>query len=160
MEYLQQIKEGGFVFDFLPLAYPESLSPALLAYVGDAVFEVYVRSVLAVQWKGNMDAVHKLAVCSVKAEAQAEMLRHIEASLTDKELDIVRRGRNCKCGHVPKNAAVMDYRYSTGFECLIGSLYLGGKQGRLDEILKKLEKNILNGGEDNESGSDKLDSRS
>jgi len=133
------------VFDFLPLAHPAGLSTALLAYVGDAVFEVYVRSVLAVQLGGHMDAIHNLAVESVKAEAQARMFRYLEDSLTEEELDIVRRGRNSKCGHVPKNAAVVDYRYSTGFESLIGFLYLGGKEDRLNEILKKLESHILRG---------------
>lgn len=144
------------MFEFLPLQHPAGLSPALLAYVGDAVFEVYVRSVLAVEWAGSMDAMHNHAVSSVKAEAQAKMLRHIEDMLTEQEKDIIRRGRNCKSGHVPKHAAVIDYRYSTGFESLIGFLYLGGNEGRLNEILSSLKGLILNGGEDgnNESGSD------
>ncbi|MGI6553842.1 MAG: Mini-ribonuclease 3 [Bacillota bacterium] len=146
------------MFDFLPLAQPAGLSPALLAYVGDAVFEVYVRSVLAAKWAGNMDEIHHQAVLSVKAEAQARMLKYIENTLTDEERDIVRRGRNSKAGHIPKNAAMMDYRYSTAFESLIGFLYLGGQVERLSEILGKLEGHILNGGEDtNESGLDKLD---
>lgn len=146
------------MFDFLPLSHPAGLSPALLAYVGDAVFEVYVRSVLAVKLGGHMDTIHKLAVESVKAEAQAKMFRFLEEFLTETERDIVRRGRNSKCGHVPKNAAVMDYRYSTGFESLIGYLYLGGQEDRLSKILKKLETHILTGGEEtNESRPDKLD---
>lgn len=146
------------MFDFLPLPNPAGISPALLAYVGDAVFEVYVRSVLVVQMGGHMDTLHKLTVESVKAEAQAKMFRYLEEFLTEDERDIVRRGRNSKCGHVPKNAAVVDYRYSTGFESLIGYLYLDGQKERLNEILKKLEKHILTGGEKtNESRSDKLD---
>lgn len=146
------------MFEFLPLEQPAGLSPALLAYVGDAVFEVYVRSVLAVKWAGNMDEIHNQAVLSVKAEAQARMLKYIEDLLTDEEKDIVRRGRNSKAGHIPKNAAMMDYRYSTAFESLIGFLYLGGYHRRLNEILSKLEGHILNGGEDtNESRLNKLD---
>lgn len=148
------------MFDFLPLSQPASLSPALLAYVGDAVFEVYVRSVLAIHWEGNMDTIHHRAVSSVKAEAQARMLRHLEEDLDEKERDVVRRGRNCKCGHVPKNAEMINYRYSTAFECLIGFLYLGGQEKRLNEILERLKGHILNGGEDtNESGINKLDPR-
>jgi ribonuclease-3 family protein len=150
--------EGDFMFDFLPLAQPAGISPALLAYVGDAVFELYVRCLLAAKAGGHMDAIHHRAVESVKADAQAKMLRALEDFLTEEELDIVRRGRNSKCGHVPKNASVIDYRYSTGFECLIGFLYLEGNTLRLEEIFRHLEHYILNGGEDtDESGSDSLD---
>lgn len=144
------------MFEFLPMQQPAGLSPALLAYVGDAVFELYVRSVLAAEWAGNMDAIHNHAVNCVKAEAQAKMLRHIEDMLSEEERDIIRRGRNSKSGHVPKHAAVMDYRYSTAFESLIGFLYLEGNELRLNEILSSLKGHILNGGEDdnNEGGSD------
>jgi len=131
------------VFPFLPLEQPAGLSPALLAYVGDAVFELYVRSLLAAEWAGTMDAMHNRAVSCVKAEAQSVMLRHIEGSLTEEELNIVRRGRNSKAGHVPKHAAVMEYRYSTAFEGLIGYLYLGGNTTRLNEILSELKGHIL-----------------
>lgn len=143
------------MFSFLPLEQPAGLSPALLAYVGDAVFEVYVRSVLAAEWAGKMDAMHNQAVSSVKAQAQARMLKVIEDMLDEQERDIVRRGRNSKAGHVPKNAAMMDYRYSTGFESLIGYLYLGGNENRLNQILEQLKGHILNGRENNnESGLD------
>ncbi len=144
------------MFEFLPLQQPAGLSPALLAYVGDAVFEVYVRTLLAAECAGSMDAIHNRAVNCVKAEAQARMLRHIEDMLNEQERDMIRRGRNSKAGHVPKHAAVMDYRYSTGFESLIGFLYLGGEEQRLNEILSSLKGCILNGEEDgnHESGSD------
>lgn len=146
------------MFDFLPLPHPVSISPALLAYIGDAVFELYVRGLLVAKSGGNIDGIHHQAVESVKAEAQAKMLRSLDDFLTEAELDVVRRGRNSKCGHVPKNASVIDYRYSTGFECLIGYLYLGGNTGRLDEIFRQLEDEVLHGGEDtDESGSNSLD---
>ncbi len=146
------------VFDFLPLSQTASTSLALLAYVGDAVFELYVRSLLVAKAPGNVEEIHLRAVESVKAEAQAKMLRALEDFLTEAELDVVRRGRNSKCGHVPKNASVIDYRHSTGFECLIGYLYLAGHTGRLDEIFGQLENYVLHGGEDtDESGSNSLD---
>ena len=83
---------------------------------------------------------HKLHIESikyVKASAQAEILKSIEEELTEREKEIVRRGRNTKNHHLPKNAEINDYMYSTAFEGLIGYLYLTKQEDRLKEILKK-----------------------
>ncbi|MGE5577280.1 MAG: Mini-ribonuclease 3 [Syntrophothermus sp.] len=115
---------------------PERLSPLVLAYIGDAVFELHVREKLVNNVQEPVQALHEQAVNLVQAKAQAGILRRLEPFLTDVERDIVRRGRNAKSGFVPRHADVQDYRYSTGFEALIGFLYLGGHKERLSEILE------------------------
>lgn len=117
---------------------PEAMSPLALAYVGDAVYELYVRVLLVAQGSNKMKDLHRQAVSFVKAGTQAAFLKELEPMLTEEELEVVRWGRNAKSGHVPKSADVLEYRHSTGFETLIGYLYLKGNQERLRQILKKL----------------------
>ena len=117
---------------------PEAMSPLALAYVGDAVYELYVRLLLVAQGSNKMKDLHRQAVSYVKAGTQAAFLRELEPMLTQEELDVVRWGRNAKSGHVPKSADVVEYRHSTGFEALIGYLYLKGSEERLLQILTKL----------------------
>ena len=82
--------------------------------------------------------MHIEAIKHVKAQAQAETLKRIYENLSEKEKDIVRRGRNTENHHLPKNCNVQDYMYSTAFEALIGYLYLTGKNNRLKEIFSKV----------------------
>lgn len=111
-----------------------SLSSLALAFVGDAVFNLFIRTMLVGSGKKVRD-LHRDAVRFVKASAQAEILKKIEGYLTDKEKDIVRIARNAKVNTVPKNADIMDYHYSTGFEALLGYLYLTKQNERLNKIL-------------------------
>ena len=113
-----------------------TLSPLTWAYVGDAVYEMYIRMHLVNNTKLKPHRLHIEAIKYVKATAQANILRNIENSLTEKELEIVKRGRNAENHHLPKNASVQDYMYSTGFEALIGYLYLTKQDDRLQEILE------------------------
>ena len=113
-----------------------TLSPLTWAYVGDAVYELYIRMHLVNNTKLKPHKLHIEAIKYVKAQAQAEILKNIENRLTEKELEIVKRGRNAENHHLPKNATVQDYMYSTGFEALIGYLYLTKQDERLQEILK------------------------
>ena len=115
------------------------LSPLTWAYVGDCVFELYVRSNLVNTTNLKPHDLHIKAIKFVKAKSQAEMLKNIMDMLTDEEKDIVRRGRNAENHHLPKNANVQDYMYSTAFEALIGYLYLTKQTDRLKEILQKTE---------------------
>jgi ribonuclease-3 family protein len=115
-----------------------ALSPLVLAYVGDAVFELHVREKLVRQGLGNVNALHHEAVRVVKATAQAQALSRVIDLLSDDEKDIVRRGRNAKSGSVPKGTEVQVYRYSTGLEALIGHLHLSGRHERLAELLDLL----------------------
>jgi len=113
------------------------LSPLTWAYIGDAVYELYIRENLANNTKLKPHKLHIESIKYVKASAQAEILKSIEAELTEREKEIVRRGRNTKNHHLPKNAEINDYMYSTAFEGLIGYLYLTKQEDRLKEILKK-----------------------
>ena len=112
------------------------LSPLTWAYVGDAVYELYIRTNLVNNTKLKPHKLHLESIKYVKAKAQAELLKKIEEILTEEEKDIVRRARNAENHHLPKNADPADYMYSTAFEGLIGYLYLTKKDGRLAEILK------------------------
>lgn len=112
------------------------LSPLTWAYVGDAVYELYIRTNLVNNTKLKPHKLHLESIKYVKAKAQAELLKKLEDILTDEEKDIVRRARNAENHHLPKNADPADYMYSTAFEGLIGYLYLSKKDERLAEILK------------------------
>ena len=112
------------------------LSPLTWAYVGDAIYELYIRTNLVNNTKLKPHKLHIESIKYVKAKAQADILKRIEGTLTDEEKDIVRRARNAENHHLPKNADPADYMYSTAFEGLIGFLYLTKKDERLKEILK------------------------
>lgn len=112
------------------------LSPLTWAYVGDAVYELYVRTNLVNKTKLKPHKLHIESIKYVKAQAQADILKEIMDKLTDDEKEIVRRARNAENHHLPKNAEPEDYMYSTAFEGLIGYLYLCKKDERLKEILE------------------------
>ncbi len=112
------------------------LSPLTWAYVGDAVYELYVRTNLVNKTKLKPHKLHIESIKYVKAKAQADILKEIMDKLTDDEKEIVRRARNAENHHLPKNAEPEDYMYSTAFEGLIGYLYLCKKDERLKEILE------------------------
>lgn len=111
------------------------LSPLVWAYVGDSVYELFVRTKLINKSNAKPHKLHIESIKYVKAKAQAEILKRIQNDLTEDERDIVRRGRNTENHHVAKNANVADYSQSTGFEALIGYLYLTKQDKRLEEIL-------------------------
>ena len=119
----------------------DMMSPLVWAYVGDAVYEMYIRVYLSMTTKLNPHNLHIKSIDYVKAKSQAEILKKIQDILTEEEKEIVRRGRNTNTHHLPKNADMADYMYSTAFEALIGYLYLKGNEIRLKEILKLCVKN-------------------
>lgn len=112
------------------------MNPLVWAYVGDCVYELYIRTKLINETKLKAHELHVKAIGYVKASAQAELLRSIEDKLTDEEKDIVRRTRNTQNHHIPKNANPADYAYATAFEGLIGYLYLCKRIDRIKELLK------------------------
>lgn len=112
------------------------MSPLTWAYVGDCVFELYIRTKLVDTTNLKPHNLHIKAISYVKAKSQAKMLNNIFEELTDEEKNIVRRGRNAENHHLPKNANVQDYMYSTAFEALIGYLFLCKKNERLKEIIE------------------------
>ena len=111
-------------------------SPLTWAYVGDCVYELYIRTKLVDTTKLKPHELHIKSVKYVKAKAQAETLKKLETILTEEEKEIVRRGRNTQTHHIAKNASMQDYMYATAFEALIGYLYLTKQDDRLFEIMK------------------------
>ena len=112
------------------------LSPLTWAYVGDAVYELYVRTYLINKTNVKPHKLHLEAIKYVKAKSQADALIKLDKYLSDEEKDIVRRGRNTENHHVAKNSTIQDYMYSTAFEALIGYLYLTKQENRIKEILE------------------------
>ena len=132
------------MLDFSLNVKPELLSPLSLAYIGDAVYELYVRqNILAQSVKAHN--LHYLGVSRVNNNTQASLLMKIEPELTEMEQSVVRRGRNAK-GIVPKNADVQTYRKSTALEALVGYLYLNGEEERLRWVLGQIEEIVSQGG--------------
>ena len=115
------------------------LSPLVWAYVGDSVYEAYIRTNLVNKTNLKPHKLHIESIKYVKAQAQSELLNKLYDYLTKEEQDIVRRARNTQNHHLPKNCNVQDYMYSTAFEALIGYLYLTKQNNRLKEILDKTE---------------------
>lgn len=115
---------------------PESLSALSLAYLGDAVYELYVRT-RALDYTHNAHKLNLIGTQSVNHLAQAELLGRLEETLTEDERRIVRRGKNAK-GIVPKNAKVINYRKATALEALVGYLYLKGEEERLLWVLGEI----------------------
>ena len=114
------------------------MSPLTWAYVGDAVYELYIRTHLVNKTNLKTHKLHVEAIKYVKAQSQAQALKKIEVNLTEKEKEIVRRGRNTENHHVAKNASVQDYMYSTAFEALIGYLYLTNQEKRIKELVEMI----------------------
>jgi len=112
------------------------LSPIVLAYVGDAVFEVYVRQRLIAGSSRKPHELHRAATKYVSAAAQAKLLQRWSPLLTEEEADVVRRGRNTKSGQPPRNADPADYRQATALECLVGYLYYEGQKERLEQLME------------------------
>ncbi len=116
----------------------ELMSPLTWAYIGDAVFELYIRNKLINETNLKPHKLHIEAIKYVKAKSQAETLNKIYETLTDEEKDIVRRGRNTQNHHLPKNSNVQEYMYATAFEALIGYLFLTKQNERLKEIFNNI----------------------
>ena len=116
---------------------PRQLAPLTLAYVGDTVYDLYVRTRLIETRDDTPHGYHAAAAKTVCAAAQAAAYRRIEPELTEEERAVFRRGRNAHCGTVPKNANVTDYHAASGFEALIGYLYLSGADERLNTLMNR-----------------------
>jgi len=113
------------------------MSPLVWAYIGDSVYEQYIRNYLVINTKFKPHKLHIEATKFVKASAQAKILEQLENELTEEEKDVVRRTRNTKNHHLPKNSNIHEYMYATAFEGLIGYLHLTKQKERLDGIFKK-----------------------
>ena len=112
------------------------MSPLVWAYIGDCVYELYIRTYLVDNTRLNPHKLHIEAIKYVKAGSQSELLKKMMESLNEEEKDVVRRARNANNHHLPKNSSVQEYMYSTAFEALIGYLYLNKKYRRVKEIIE------------------------
>ncbi len=122
----------------------DTLSPLTLAFTGDAVFSLYIREMLVCEANRPVGQLHKLSVTWVKAEAQSKGMHAIMPLLTEKETEVFKRGRNAHTSHTPKNQSGCDYHYATGFETLVGYLYLKGEEERLKFLLNEVIRTIRN----------------
>ena len=113
------------------------VNPIVLAYIGDSVYEVYIRTYVLYNQGGYVNKLHKISTKFVRAAAQAKVVHNLENELSEEEWTVVKRGRNQKSNTVPKNADLRDYKYATGFEALIGYLFLLGRKDRIKEIVKR-----------------------
>lgn len=117
------------------------VNPVVLAFLGDAVYSLYVREKLVRAGGGKASDFQKAAAKIVSAKGQSEFLSAIEASLTERETEIFKRGRNAKKGTKAKSASVADYNRSTGFEAVLGYLYLSGNGARIRALLAQDDEN-------------------
>lgn len=121
------------------------LNPLQLALIGDGVYELFIRnSILSNNLELSAHKIHVKAIGYVKAKSQSTIMHEIEEFLTEDESYIYKRGRNAKSATVPRNADVRDYRMATGFEALVGYLYLIGNTERLNFIFNYALKIELN----------------
>ena len=106
-------------------------SPLVLAYIGDAVYELLIRTKVINRGSMQVNKMHKKSSSLVKAETQANLIKVLAEELTEEEEAVYKRGRNARSATTAKHATMIDYRMATGFEALVGYLYLTGRQDRL-----------------------------
>jgi len=116
---------------------PKQYSPLTLAYIGDAIYDLIIRTLLVELGNAPVNRLHRQASSMVKATAQAFIIRKLEPELSEEELSVYKRGRNAKSATAAKNADIADYRTATGFEALIGYLYMAGRMERVMELVKQ-----------------------
>jgi mini-ribonuclease III len=128
----------------LPEVDIRSYSPLVLAYIGDGIYDVIIRTIIVAKGNSQPNKLHKKTSHLVKASAQSAMIEAIMEELTEEELKVYKRGRNAKSATVAKNASMVDYRRATGFEALMGYLYLQGQLKRMIDLIKSaLEKSEI-----------------
>lgn len=122
-------------FPGLPKRDAARAAPLVLAYIGDTVYDLYVRTMLIHRTDLTAHGLHVKAIGHVRASAQAAAFRRAEPMLSEEEISVYKRGRNADVHTVPKHAELSDYRTATGFEALIGYLYLLGRDERIASIM-------------------------
>lgn len=132
---LRDGQEPALWFPYPPAKKPQLLNPIVLAYIGDAIYEVAIRQYLISLPNQRPHHLHRQATQMVSAKAQCKFLQLWMPHLSDEEQGVVRQGRNAKSGSIPKNADVLEYRHATAFECLVGYLYYSNRMDRLQELI-------------------------
>ena len=121
---------------------PREFNPTALAYIGDTVFDLFIRTKIMEDGNRRVVDMHRRAVRCVNASAQAKMVHILEPELTEDELGILKWGRNAKVNSHPSGASIGDYHLATGLETLLGFLYLAGEDTRLCELLERAYTNF------------------
>ena len=116
---------------------PRTYSPLVLAYIGDAVYELLIRTKVINHGSMQVNKMHKKSASLVKAETQANIIKAIQDDLTEEELAVYKRGRNAKSATTAKHATMIDYRMATGLEALVGWLFLTEQYARLAELVSR-----------------------
>jgi len=111
------------------------MAPLTLAYIGDTVYDLYVRTLLLHRCDATVHNLHLKAAGMVRASAQAQASSRLQPLFTDEEAAVYRRGRNAHMGTVPRNASIADYRAATGLEAVLGFLFLSGEDTRIRELM-------------------------
>jgi ribonuclease-3 family protein len=111
-------------------------SPLTLAYIGDAIYDLVIRTIVVERGNRSANQLHKKAVGYVNARVQAKMIDALEEELTEEERAVYHRGRNAKSYTAAKNASIIEYRKATGLETLCGYLYLQGEQERMLTLIR------------------------
>lgn len=119
----------------LPACDAARMAPLSLAYIGDTVYDLYVRTLLLHRSDATVHGLHLQAAAMVRASAQAQASTRILPSLSEEEAAVFRRGRNAHMGTVPKSASIADYRAATGLEAVLGYLFLRGNDDRIRELM-------------------------
>ncbi len=135
---MNMIRHIAQSLDLSEVKTPNMVSPLVLAYIGDTVFDLYVRTMLVSSGDAPAHALHKMSAGHVCAKAQAAAYHRIADMLTEPESAVFRRGRNAHSATVPKNASITDYRAATGLEALIGFLYLSGEDDRIAQLMRHI----------------------
>lgn len=133
MDLMSALKENWE----LPDVDVRTYSPLVLAYIGDGVYELVIRSLLVGRGNAQANRLHKEASTLVNAGAQSASLERIKEELSEEEMQVFKRGRNANSATMAKHATMSDYRRATGFEALMGYLYLTGRMERILELVKK-----------------------
>ena len=123
---------------------PREYSPLALAYIGDTVYDLFIRTKVIAKGNRHVTEMHKESVSFVKAHSQSVSAYALENELTEDEMRVLKWGRNAKSNTTPKNADVTEYRMATGFETLVGYLYLSGEDERLSYLLDLAYKAVIN----------------
>lgn len=141
----------GYLKETFELEYQDirTYSPLTLAYIGDAIYELVIRTILVEKGNTQVNKLHKRASRLVKASAQSAMIEKLKPYLTEEEMGVFKRGRNAKAATMAKNATMSDYRRATGFEALMGYLYLTEQWERMLELMKTGIREVEQDGENN-----------
>lgn len=141
----------GYLKETFELEYQDirTYSPLTLAYIGDAIYELVIRTILVEKGNTQVNKLHKRASRLVKASAQSAMIEKLKPYLTEEEMGVFKRGRNAKAATMAKNATMSDYRRATGFEALMGYLYLTEQWERMLELMKIGIREVEQDGENN-----------